>query len=152
MKLPFNFLLDFTYCIECPHSHVRLYIGDETCFFFLPFGLCQHGTLKTMPFIIIRFVRAPGHHSCLKNITKKRRRKHFVTIRSISLKKVGGGGRKRRKMNESWNDVGWLYLNKVQLNPMKWLESCMRQMNTYIFWPVSRFNLQFDMQFKVDYH
>ena len=126
MKLPFDFRMDSIFYWMSIFSLQTLYWGRD-CFFFLPFGLCQHGTWKTMPFIIIRFVRAPGHHSCLKNITKKRRGKHFVTIRSISFKKVGVEGRKRRKMTESWNDVGWLYLCKVQEIQLNgWNHACVK--------------------------
>ena len=132
-------------------SRQTLYWGRDL-FLFSSFWTVSTWNMKNNAIYHHSIRSGASHHSCLKNITKKRRGKHFVTIRSISFKKVGGGGRKRRKMTESWNYVGWLYLGKVQLNPMKWLESCMRQMNTYIFWPVSRFNLQFDMQFKVDYH
>ena len=130
MKLPFGFSDGF-------HILLNVYIFPSDSilgtrlFLFSSFWTVSTWNMKNNAIYHHSIRSGASHHSCLKNITKKRRGKHFVTIRSISFKKVGGGGRKRRKMTESWNDVGWLYLGKVQLNPMKWLESCMRQMNTY---------------------
>ena len=130
MKLPFDFWMDSIFYWMSIFSRQTLYWG-RYLFLFSSFWTVSTWNVKNNAIYHHSIRSGASHHSCLKNITKKRRGKHFLTIRSISFKKVGGGGRKRRKMTESWNDVGWLYLSKVQLNPMKWLESCMRQMNTY---------------------
>ena len=130
-----NYLLIFEripYSIECPYFPFRLYIGDDTCFFFLPFGLCQHGTWKTMPFIIIRFVRAPATTHAWKTSLKREEENILWQLGQSLLKRW----EEEEERGEKWLKVGTMlagctYLGKVQLNPMKWLESCMRQMNTY---------------------
>ena len=126
MKLPFDFWMDSIFYWMSIFSRQTLYWG-RYLFLFSSFWTVSTWNVKNNAIYHHSIRSGASHHSCLKNITKKRRGKHFVTIRSISFKKVGGGGKK----TESWNDVGWLYLGKVQLNPMKWLESRMRQMNTY---------------------
>ena len=131
MKLPFDFRMDSIFYWMSIFSLQTLY-WERDCFFFLPFGLCQHGTWKTMPFIIIRFVRAPATTHAWKTSLKREEENILWQLGQSLLKRW----EEEEERGEKWLKVGTMlagctYLGKVQLNPMKWLESCMRQMNRY---------------------